>query len=279
MCIRDSLSSGFIFYESDMNAQDEDGKTALYYAAKNGNEKFIKYLVDNGADANVRCKDNNTPMHAVFQSGNEMMIIYLLSKGGSLNILNNQGQSPIAFGNQAILRKLDLTNAIASVEHIRQDQAKTVNNDDRVNERKLDGDNLENPALNFGFKRLNRPNTAAINRKEIDESDEEKVVYSYVSRKNGDRGEDEMPEGQVQVKQQGAEQGSQDQQKRVFQMQEIEIGTEGGKLVAKLVLQPSSENSMQAKQPRILQKGDLKELSEAEMEQIKSKLLELQFPS
>ena len=69
------LSAGFVYYESDMNVQDNDGYTALYYASKYGNEKFIKYLLENGADPNIRCHGNNTPMHAIFQSNNEMVTI------------------------------------------------------------------------------------------------------------------------------------------------------------------------------------------------------------
>lgn len=49
-----------------MDARDEDGNSALYYSAKYGNEKFVKYLIDLGADPNLRCQHANTPMHAVF---------------------------------------------------------------------------------------------------------------------------------------------------------------------------------------------------------------------
>lgn len=49
-----------------MNVKDEDGYTALYYAAKYGNETFIKFLIKNGANPNIRCTNNNTPMHAIF---------------------------------------------------------------------------------------------------------------------------------------------------------------------------------------------------------------------
>ena len=69
------LASGLIFYKSDIDVQDEEGNTALFYAAKYGNDKFIKFLIDHGADPNTRCKGNNTPMHAVFQSNDELVII------------------------------------------------------------------------------------------------------------------------------------------------------------------------------------------------------------
>ena len=68
-------SSGFYYYENDVNAQDERRNTALYYAARNGSLEFCQYLVDRGARVNERCEHGNTPLHMAFQSDREAVIV------------------------------------------------------------------------------------------------------------------------------------------------------------------------------------------------------------
>ena len=38
------MQSGFNYFPSDVNLQDEKGNTALYYLAKNGQMEFIEWM-------------------------------------------------------------------------------------------------------------------------------------------------------------------------------------------------------------------------------------------
>lgn len=44
---------------ADVNAQDEDGWTALMFSAKSQNVEMAQMLMDNGADDEIRNKDGN----------------------------------------------------------------------------------------------------------------------------------------------------------------------------------------------------------------------------
>ncbi len=52
----------------EVNSLDKHGNTALYYAAKFGNQEFTDFLLKFGADPNVLCEKKSTPMHAAFSS-------------------------------------------------------------------------------------------------------------------------------------------------------------------------------------------------------------------
>jgi len=107
-------SSGYNYYEADVNAKDDDGNTPLFYAAKNGNKEICEFLVYHKARVNEPCREGNTPLHMAFASGQVMVVILLISSGGNLNILNEIGQTPIAFGSESLLTLLDLKDAVAT---------------------------------------------------------------------------------------------------------------------------------------------------------------------
>ena len=39
---------------ADVNKQDKDGKTALFYAASGGNDDIVMLLLKSGADADIK---------------------------------------------------------------------------------------------------------------------------------------------------------------------------------------------------------------------------------
>jgi len=93
-------NSGFNYYPEDVNAIDEKGNCALYYAIEHNDEDFINFLLDLEADVNLPCNESlNTPLHKIFATNNPELIIRFLEKGGNLNSLNKFGQTPLAFAN------------------------------------------------------------------------------------------------------------------------------------------------------------------------------------
>ena len=71
-------SSGFTYFEPDVNARDDHQNTPLYYAAMNGNMEFSQFLVDHGANPNQPCENGNTPLHMAFQSDKEAVTNFYL---------------------------------------------------------------------------------------------------------------------------------------------------------------------------------------------------------
>lgn len=77
---------------ADVNAKDNDGKTALMYAvetiispvgyAERKDSKITKLLLDRGADVNARDKYGNTALKLAVENGYEE-IIQMLRKAGA----------------------------------------------------------------------------------------------------------------------------------------------------------------------------------------------------
>lgn len=57
---------GFLYSPEDLNQLDEEGNSALFYAAKRGIEDLVMFLLKGGADPNVICSNGNTVLHLAF---------------------------------------------------------------------------------------------------------------------------------------------------------------------------------------------------------------------
>ena len=60
---------------ADVNAQDEDGWTALMFSAKSQNVEMAQMLMDNGADNEIRNKDGNKAIW-IAKTGPVMGVIF-----------------------------------------------------------------------------------------------------------------------------------------------------------------------------------------------------------
>jgi len=71
---------------SNINDIDRDGSTALHAATRAGNEDFVKYLVDNGAEVNlVGGQRRRTVFQEAAEVGNFEIVQYLVEKGANIN--------------------------------------------------------------------------------------------------------------------------------------------------------------------------------------------------
>lgn len=70
-------TSGFNYYEADVNIADDKGNTPLFYAARNGNKEICEFLVRHKANVNESCAGGNTPLHLAFAS-NQVMVNFQL---------------------------------------------------------------------------------------------------------------------------------------------------------------------------------------------------------
>jgi ankyrin repeat protein len=66
---------------ADVNAETEDGWTALMDAAIEGNAETLEYLIDAGADVNTTQKDGNTALTWAAKKGHTGIVNILKQAG------------------------------------------------------------------------------------------------------------------------------------------------------------------------------------------------------
>ncbi|WP_168194289.1 ankyrin repeat domain-containing protein [Thermodesulfobacterium sp. TA1] len=97
------LMKKYILNQKDVNVRDDNGKTLLHYAAREGDLNMVKILLAKGADINAKDKDGRTPLHdaIAYNFMNEDFIIFLIENGADFNLKDNRGEIPLyglAFG-------------------------------------------------------------------------------------------------------------------------------------------------------------------------------------
>ena len=65
-----------------VNESDIHGWTPLHYAAYTGNEKLLKYLLENGADPALRDKNDRTALYIAAYRGNNNVVLLLRNASG-----------------------------------------------------------------------------------------------------------------------------------------------------------------------------------------------------
>jgi ankyrin repeat protein len=81
---------------ADVNHQDDDGATALIYAARNGDTEAVSVLLRNGALVNLADNDGKTAlMKAAASSCTEETVRALLSAGADLNARDHKGRNAL----------------------------------------------------------------------------------------------------------------------------------------------------------------------------------------
>ena len=79
----------------DVNRTDNNGMTALMYAADHSNKDTIKVLIQAGADINQTDNEGNAALYYSLDSGDAGLARYLIKKGANYNQPNNQGKTPV----------------------------------------------------------------------------------------------------------------------------------------------------------------------------------------
>ena len=85
---------------ADFTAQDKEGATAVHYAAENGNIEIMQMLIDHGADVEALDSAGSSVMHyaadTMTYTGElkKDMIALLLRQGLDINLANHDGETP-----------------------------------------------------------------------------------------------------------------------------------------------------------------------------------------
>ncbi|HVA65421.1 MAG TPA: ankyrin repeat domain-containing protein [Elusimicrobiota bacterium] len=70
---------------ADINAQNAQGQTALYWAADKGSEETVKFLVGHGANLNLADQDGQTPLDRAALRSFLNIVEFLVRNGASAN--------------------------------------------------------------------------------------------------------------------------------------------------------------------------------------------------
>ncbi|ORZ00472.1 ankyrin repeat-containing domain protein [Syncephalastrum racemosum] len=80
---------------ADIAAKDEDGLTALHYAADRGHTDLVKLLLDRGADINALTPDNETPFYYACISEQLAVAQLLMDRGCDTSIRDVNGETAL----------------------------------------------------------------------------------------------------------------------------------------------------------------------------------------
>ncbi|MDF1880542.1 ankyrin repeat domain-containing protein [Sulfurimonas sp. MAG313] len=96
--------------EGDVNMQNSEGESALHYAARKGDIKIVRYLVEHGAKLDVKSVWKNTPLIDSITHENQEVSLYLIEAGADIKIKNKWSVSPFlsaaSFGNIEVIKSL-----------------------------------------------------------------------------------------------------------------------------------------------------------------------------
>ncbi|KAI1869896.1 uncharacterized protein JN550_005486 [Neoarthrinium moseri] len=95
---------------ANVDTIDDNGRTALSWAASNGQEGVVHLLIESGADLEVKDNDGQTPLSWVASNGQEGVVHLLIESGADLEVKDNDGQTPLSwaasYGQEGVVRLL-----------------------------------------------------------------------------------------------------------------------------------------------------------------------------
>ncbi|PTB34896.1 hypothetical protein M441DRAFT_125344, partial [Trichoderma asperellum CBS 433.97] len=77
----------------DPATKNQRGSTAMHYAAKNGNETILGYLLAKQVNLNVQDCQGRTPLFVAIQNGDVSVVSLLLQSGASVYMKDNFGKT------------------------------------------------------------------------------------------------------------------------------------------------------------------------------------------
>ena len=91
---------------ADINAEDEDGGTALHIGTISGNKEVTQLLLDRGANVNAKDTDGRTALH--YAGNNQEIAQLLLGRGADIDARDNYGRTTLHYArhNQEVIQLL-----------------------------------------------------------------------------------------------------------------------------------------------------------------------------
>ena len=82
---------------ADVNAKDNDGRTALMFAAEKGHTEIVQILLKKGADVNAEDEYGGTALMIAAENGHTEIIKLLLEKGADVNAKDWYGKTALMY--------------------------------------------------------------------------------------------------------------------------------------------------------------------------------------
>lgn len=92
-------------YKPDVNAQEETGLTAMFFAARENNVDVLRMLVDAGADVNAGT--DHRPLHIAATCGNREAVAFLLASKADVNVKTRKGNTPAQEAQELLTSRID----------------------------------------------------------------------------------------------------------------------------------------------------------------------------
>lgn len=105
----------------DVNSIDDNGRTALFFAAGLGSEKCVKMLLEEGADVHWQDKDGFTALHIAAGYVHTSVVKALLAFGADPEQEDSKGRSSLLLA-QELLERTPRTNPMQFARRMALDQ-------------------------------------------------------------------------------------------------------------------------------------------------------------
>jgi len=99
---------------ADVDALDREGRTALFYAARDGDLEVAEELIRHGANVNARDKNESTPLHFAANSYRTGVADVLIKHGAKIDAQDVHGNPPLFRAVFASRGRGDMTKLLLS---------------------------------------------------------------------------------------------------------------------------------------------------------------------
>ena len=145
-----------LYKGADVNAKDNNDNTALIGASINGRTETVALLLNNGADVNAKDDDGMTALGAASEAGETEVVRLLLENGADVNVIDDNEYTAlkwaVEFGHTSVVELLE-----KAIE-VRSNKQKAM---ERIKEQNTQTDNI--------------PPLSALVEKELTEEDRKKI--------------------------------------------------------------------------------------------------------
>ena len=92
-----SMKANLAANSLNVNCANDSYWTPLIWAACNGHDEVVHFLLERGADANAQNEQGTSALHMAAYNGHSAVLATLLKAGASTEVEDNDGKTPLAY--------------------------------------------------------------------------------------------------------------------------------------------------------------------------------------